>query len=145
MKQRILFALVAIWLATIPAMAQKGFNINRVFGGYYRDKQNATETLMKGSRLDDLKLDIYHSLVITDSPADAEKIEKLVTRDGTRASHKEQTFRKGRLYYGFYVYGNTDFYRYIFYLNKYLNGGNAVTLIYMEGEATPTDIQKMLK
>lgn len=145
MKQRIVFILMAIWLATIPAMAQKGFNINRVFDGSYRDKKNATETLLKGSRLEDLKLDIYHSMVITGSPADAQQIEKLVTRDGTRAAHKEQTFRKGHLYYGFYVFGQTDFYRYIFYLNKYLNGGNAVTLIYMEGNATPIEIQKMLK
>jgi len=145
MKHRLAFILMAAWMVSATAFAQGGLNINKVFGGYYRDKKNATETLLKGSRIADLKLDVYHSVVVADSPSDAQSIEKLVVRDGARANHKEQTFRKGHLYYGFYVFGEADFYRYVFYLNKHLGGGNTVTLIYMEGEATPLDVEKMLK
>lgn len=145
MKRRIVFILTLAWMTFIPCMAQKNFSINSLFDGSYRNKKNATETLVKGSRLDEYGLDIYHSLVVTDSEADATKIERLVLKDGSRARRKEQTFRKGQLYYGFYIFSKSEYNYYIFYLNKLLNGGNSVTLIYMEGEATPSQIERMLK
>lgn len=145
MKKKLIFMLMAIWMALCPAMAQKGFSINSLFNGYYHNKKNATETVLKGSRLDDYKLDIYHSLVVTGSEAEARNIEKLVLKDGSKAIAKEQNFRKGHLYYGFYQFSRADLNHYIFYLNKFLSGGNSVTLIYMEGEATRKEIEKMIK
>lgn len=145
MKKRIFFFLMAVCAGIAQATAQKGFAVNELFDGSYRGNKNATETLLKDSRLDDLKLDVYHSLVVTGSQSDALRIERLVTKDGARASNKEQTFRNGHLYYGFYVFNKAGWYSYIFYLNKHLSGGDSATIIYMEGEATPIDVQRMLK
>lgn len=145
MKKKLIFILMATWIGLCPAMAQKGFNINSLFNGYYHNKKNATETVLKGSRLDEYNLDVYHSLVVTGSETDANNIEKLVLKDGSKAADKEQTFRKGHLYYGFYHFRKSEQNYYIFYLNKHLNDGNSVTLIYMEGEATRWEIEKMLK
>ena len=52
---------------------------------------------------------------------------------------------EGRLYYAYYIFKPVDNYRrYLFFINGFLKGGKKMTLIYMAGEATPEQINKLI-
>ena len=130
------------------AMAQVGLNINRLFDGRYKKAAGATEIIVTGVQAREIGLTVYHSLSLTDKNQ-AELVEGLVVKDGVQAVDKEVEYRNGQLYYGFYTMkkGKRDN-RYIFYLNQNLarkSPKNIVTLIYMEGLASPEEVKKLIR
>lgn len=142
--KRFLILLVAVISLTTNASAQKNLATSGIFNGRYRGNPAASETVITGSALDDYNLDRYHGLTLKDSPAEADFIEPLVIRDGSRAADKEVMYREGRLYYGFYVLPGTFPHRYLFYLNQNIAGGNKIVLVYMEGDASTAEIKKIM-
>ena len=135
-------------MASSTAVAQNGLNINSLFDGRFKKATGATEIIVTGSRANEIGLKVYHSLSVTDE-IQAELIESHVKKDGVQAVDKEVEYRNGQLYYGFYtmkpVKGNK---RYIFFLNQNLarkSPKKVVTLIYMEGNATPEQIKKLIR
>ncbi len=147
MKRFIIIVLTCL-LTTMAAVAQKGLNINRLFDGKYKMATVATEIIVTGSQANEIGLEVYHSVSVTDK-TQAEIIENLVVKDGTQAIDKEVEYRNGQLYYGFYTMKKEKRdNRYIFFLNQNLakkSPKNMVTLIYMEGKATPTQIKKLIR
>ena len=135
-------------LTTIAAMAQNGLNINRLFDGRYKKAAGATEIIVTGIQAREIGLTVYHSISVTDK-TQAEIIENLVVKDGAQAVDKEVEYRSGQLYYGFYTMKKSKRdNRYIFYLNQNLarkSPKNIVTLIYMEGLASPDEIKKLIR
>lgn len=146
--KRITIIILTCLLATMAATAQKGLNINRLFDGRYKKAVGATEIIVTGSQAQEFGLTIYHSVSVTDK-AQAEIIENLVVKDGAQATDKEVEYRNGQLYYGFYTMSKRKSEnRYIFFLNQNLarkTPKNAVTLIYMEGEASADKIKKLIR
>lgn len=145
--KRLISTLLLIASFCIAASAQSSFEIDQLFDGRYRTNPAVTENVMKGGSLKKYDISLYHSLNFTGIPAEAKKIERLVARDGTKATDKEVSYRNGALYYGFYEFpmshGKN---RYIFYLNQHANGsGNKIILIYIEGSAPRNQIKKLLK
>ena len=147
MKQFIIIILTCL-MASSTAVAQNGLNINSLFDGRFKKATGATEIIVTGSRANEIGLKVYHSLSVTDE-IQAELIESHVKQDGVQAVDKEVEYRNGQLYYGFYtmkpVKGNK---RYIFFLNQNLarkSPKKVVTLIYMEGNATPEQIKKLIR
>ena len=147
MKQFIIIILTCL-MATSTAVAQNGLNINQLFDGRFKKATGATEIIVTGSRANEIGLKVYHSLSVTNE-SQAELIESYVKKDGVQAVDKEVEYRNGQLYYGFYtmksVKGNK---RYIFFLNQNLarkSPKKVVTLIYMEGNATPEQIKKLIR
>ena len=135
-------------MASSTAVAQNGLNINQLFDGRFKKATGATEIIVTGSRANEIGLKVYHSLSVTNE-IQAELIESHVIKDGVQAVDKEVEYRNGQLYYGFYtmksVKGNK---RYIFFLNQNLarkSPKKVVTLIYMEGNATPEQIKKLIR
>ena len=147
MKRFIIIVLTCL-LTTMAAVAQKGLNINRLFDGRYKKVAGATEIIVTGSQANEIGLEVYHSVSVTDK-TQAEIIENLVVKDGAQAIDKEVEYRNGQLYYGFYTMKKVKRdNRYIFFLNQNLakkSPKNMVTLIYMEGKATPTQIKKLIR
>ena len=147
MKQFIIIILTCL-MASSTAVAQNGLNINQLFDGRFKKATGATEIIVTGSRANEIGLKVYHSLSVTNE-IQAELIESHVIKDGVQAVDKEVEYRNGQLYYGFYtmksVKGNK---RYIFFLNQNLarkSPKKVVTLIYMEGNATPEQIKKLIR
>ncbi|MBR5685805.1 MAG: hypothetical protein IKX18_06615 [Muribaculaceae bacterium] len=147
MKQFIIIILTCL-MASSTAVAQNGLNINSLFDGRFKKATGATEIIVTGSRANEIGLKVYHSLSVTDE-IQAELIESHVKKDGVQAVDKEVEYRNGQLYYGFYtmkpVKGNK---RYIFFLNQNLarkSPKKVVTLIYMEGNATPEQIKRLIR
>ena len=143
--RRLLLSITILLIAVAPAAAQKGLNINQLFDGRYRANKYATETVITGSQLAPMNLTVYRALTIYRQPMLAEKIEKLVIKDGDKSDSSEVRYNSGRLYYGFYVLkpkdGNN---RYILYLNKGTGNSNVITLIYLEGKASPAQVKSMI-
>jgi hypothetical protein len=136
-------------LATLPVLAQSGLNINSLFDGRYKTNPYAAEYIVTGPAAWEIDLEVYHSLKVTQKEQQ-DLIESLVNKDGATALDKEVQLRNGKLYYGFYTLSMTKKgrNRYIFFLNQNLakkSPKNMVTLIYMEGKATPSQIKKLIR
>ena len=146
--KRITTIMMICMLFASTAMAQVGLNINRLFDGRYKKAAGATEIIVTGVQAREIGLTIYHSLSVTDK-SQAELVEGLVIKDGAQAIDKEVEYRNGQLYYGFYTMKKSKRdNRYIFYLNQNLarkSPKNIVTLIYMEGLASPDEIKKLIR
>lgn len=147
--KRITLIFITCVLATLPVLAQSGLHINSLFDGRYKKDPHATELIVTGSGARDINLKVYHSLKLTQK-SQQNLVESLVVKDGVKAEEKEVEYRSGQLYYGFYVLpaSKSGSHRYIFYLNQNLAHNapkNMVTLIYMEGKATPEEIKKIIR
>ena len=142
-RQLILFLLILCIVA--PLCAQKGLQVNSLFGGRYKNREDATEVLLKGLKISGYGLSLFRSLTLPGNTQEARRVEQLVRADAATAIDKETGLKGGRLYYGFYRFrsnGRTN--RYLFYRNNTLHtGGNpTMTLIYMEGTATIDDLKR---
>ncbi|MBQ6167732.1 MAG: hypothetical protein IJK41_09945 [Muribaculaceae bacterium] len=147
--KRISILIAVMTLVALPVLAQSGLNINALFDGRYKTNPYAAEYIVTGPAAWDIDLEVYHSLKVTQKEQQ-ELIESLVNKDGATAVDKEVQLRNGKLYYGFYTLSKTKKgrNRYIFFLNQNLakkTPKNMVTLIYMEGKATPTQIKKLIR
>lgn len=147
--KRISILIAVMALVALPVLAQSGLNINSLFDGRYKTNPYAAEYIVTGPAAWDIDLEVYHSLKVTEKEQQV-LIESLVTKDGATAVDKEVQLRNGKLYYGFYTLSKTKKgrNRYIFFLNQNLakkTPKNMVTLIYMEGKATPTQIKKLIR
>ena len=147
--KRISILIAVMTLVALPVLAQSGLNINALFDGRYKTNPYAAEYIVTGPAAWDIDLEVYHSLKVTQKEQQ-ELIESLVNKDGATAVDKEVQLRNGKLYYGFYTLSKTKKgrNRYIFFLNQNLakkTPKNMVTLIYMEGKATPTQIKNLLR
>ncbi len=147
--KRITIIITLTVLTILPALAQSGLHINSLFDGRYKKNPYAAEYIVTGPGAWEIDLEIYHSLKVTEKEQQ-ELIESLVNKDGAQAIDKEMQLRNGKLYYGFYTLSQTKKKRnrYIFFLNQNLakkNPKNMVTLIYMEGKASPEKIKKLIR
>ena len=141
--------IIAVMALALPVLAQSGLNINSLFDGRYKKNPYAADYIVTGPNAREINLEVYHSLKVTQKEQQ-DLIESLVNKDGATAIDKEVQLRNGRLYYGFYTLSKTKKgrNRYIFFLNQNLaktSPKNMVTLIYMEGKATPAQIKKLIR
>lgn len=145
MKRRFLLSIL-LSLMALPLLAQKGMAIQELFDGRYKDRQGATEVLVKGRKLKPYGLTLFRSLTFRPSKVEIQRIEQLVRTDARRASDKDTDTQNGRLFYGFYGFPPTDGrYCYLFYRNDGARSGRLteVTVVYMEGTATAEQLKRM--
>lgn len=144
MKKQMALLLLAL-AAALPLSAQKGLSIAKFFDGRYRDRSDAVEVYMKGRSVERYDLSLFRSLTLAEPGAVAADMERCVRSDAARAVDSEVGMKGGRLYYGFYrLPSSGGENRYLFFRNDALGrgGGRAVTLIYMQGDATPDAIRR---
>lgn len=146
MKRFFLLLFIILAIGFTEASAQSGLNIEPLFTSDFTRDARCKSTLIRGDRVAPFSLRLYRSLSLTGMPGAAPQIEAKVRKDGARATDKEVSYKAGRLAYGFYTLppaGGMN--RYIFYLNSGADSRNKIVLLYMEGEATASEIRKMLK
>ncbi len=150
----IILSLMLLIAATPAAYSQKGLGIEPFFEENTPHNPDASVNVVSitGNKLKEHDLSIYRSVSVTGDDALAQRIERAVTRDGTKAESREVSLKKGHLYFGFYSLPPVDNdnrhmgeNRYIFYLNSTLDGGRKITLIYLQGKAEPWQIRRMIK
>ena len=147
--KRITILITVMALTILPVLAQSGLHINSLFDGRYKTNPYAAECIVTGPAAWEIDLEVYHSLKVTQKEQQ-DLIESLVNKDGATAVDKEVQLRNGKLYYGFYTLSKTKKgrNRFIFFLNQNLakqSPRNMVTLIYMEGKASPAQIKKLIR
>lgn len=129
------------WAAAVEPPA-----VTTYLNGRPHKDAKASEAVVTGSALKPYDLDEYRGLTLTDSPAEAAKIEKAVVTDARTAADREISYRDGKIYYAFLTLPPRDGRnRYVFYLNQHLVGGDKIVLIYMRGKADAAQIKKMIK
>ena len=97
---------IFLWLMALflplQLYAQKGLNINSLFGGQFRKQRDASEVLMKGRQLQSYNLTLFRSLTLPVATANAARVEALVRADASTAIDKDAALRGKYLYYGFH-------------------------------------------
>ena len=146
--KRIFTATLLLLLMQATAFSQKGLQVDQLFGGPYLQRKDATEVLLKGSRLRAYKLSLFRSITLTPAEGEAERFEKCMLADAKLAVDKELAHQKGHLYYGFCQFkprGGTR--RYLFYRDNGLHAdvhrNRQISLIYMEGTASPQELKHL--
>ena len=147
MKTKIYITLILLCVGTLGSQAQNGLEINRIFKDFHR-ADNVTETIVSGAQLVDLGLDTYRSIIVSgdDAKDSAAIIAKAVTADASRAVSKEVSYVDGHLFYAQYTLkpiGNRN--RYIFFVDNTLKGDSRVMLVYMEGQASPEKVRRLIR
>ena len=142
--------LIFIILCTISVLiaSAQDLHVNDCFSDNILDNKCVTAVKVKGERLDAYKLSTFRSITITDNQHLATWVRKCVAHDASLANDREEGVKNGVLQYGFYVFRKSGKkYSYIFYRNN--NPGKSsitdVTLVYMEGKATLSELKQMFK
>ena len=145
-----LLTLLLISIGSLSLAAQSGFHIGPLFGNRYQNRKDATEVLLRGKRVKPYKLTLFRSLTLQPQGREATTLEQLVLKDGQTAIDKEVSLRNGHVYYAFYqlpmAKGQK---RYLFFRNNALAPTRSqkadLTLIYMEGSATLSELKQYFK
>lgn len=148
MKRLLTIILLGLSLA---ASAQKGLEINRVFGGKYINDPSVTETLMSGNQ----KFLVKHNMSTLAtfrgiSAKYAPIIQPLVLADGTHATARNVRYKNGKLQYAFYILAPNEENsvknnRYIYYINNETAKNPSVILIYFDGKLKPNQAEALIK
>ena len=137
---------------SLCAFAQKGLRINDVFEGKVVSKSQMKESLIKGDNLAAYKLKVLHTAKFTTHNTNREEVEKLFSQDmENRLSDDDENMelesRNGRLYYAIVQLTDSekDAHRFICYQCRDNKGRYDITLVYMEGSASLSDLRKTFK
>lgn len=148
MKKAILLFIMTV--GCLSLQAQSNLHISPVFD-HISDYGKDTKTVwVKGKELRKYKLTLYRS-ISTENSQMAANMEKAVLADSRKAADKEVGYIGSHLYFAFLSLppeaAGQDFMRFIFYRNPSLkNGGkNEVTLVYMEGQITMSELKNLFK
>lgn len=143
-----LLLLLSLWAG---ASAQKGLEINKVFGGKYVSDPSVTETLMSGEQR------FLRSRGLTtlatfrgDSKTYAPILQPLVLTDGSHATGRNIRYRNGKLQYAFFILKPTEINgktikRYLYYLNNEKAKRPSAMLIYFEGTLSRSQAESLIR
>lgn len=137
---------------SLCASAQKGLRINEVFEGKLIEKQRMGESLVKGENLAAYNLKVLHTVKFGANDKERARVDQLFTEDMKERisdddSNMEFESRDGFIYYA--IVQLTDnkegTHRYICYQCKERYSHYYITLVYMEGMASLSDLRNTFK
>ena len=153
--KRIFITMLVLTAIVLTASAQKGLQINSIFGGTYGSDPNVTETMMSGEHRY-LTSNGLTVMATFKGPAStyAKIVEPLVLADGAHATGRNVRYKNGKLCFAYFVLpsvtsGGKKINRYLYYLDNAANKGSNVMVLYFEGEIpqnlAATLIQSLIK
>lgn len=129
----------------VTAMAQEGLFVEDLFDGRLIAPRLMKQTVIKGSQLHSYKLDTYKSLFFTVAEDMLHQVEIRVIRDAYDAEDKQMEYVDGHLTYALICLPplgqNSN--RFLCYQATEIKGLWDVTVVYLRGEATREDLNKM--
>ena len=142
MKRLIITLMVCA--ATLVAEAQ--IQASHIFND--KNSNHMSSSCIEGNSLKPYKLTLFSTVTTRDRRL-FEHAEEIIEGNEHKAIDKECGYINGRLYYGFYQFkpDNKGKYRYLFYRNSSLRDDEPceITLVYMEGYPTLTELKKMFQ
>lgn len=149
--KRLLATLIVMLGIIAGASAQKGLEINKVFGGKYVSDPSVTETLMSGEQ----KFLRSHRLTTLATFRGASKtyapiLQPLVLADGNNAIGRNVRYRDGKLQYAFFILKPTEangkkINRYLYYLNNENSKRPSAMLIYFDGSLSRSQAESLIR
>ena len=145
--KKILICLMALFLFTGAAFAQRGLNCYPVFQGRVIPKKQMVVTEVRGDGMATYKLSYYRSVRFQVDTLMARKVADLVEADALSADSAETEKTGGLLTYALVQlqpWGITR--RYLCYQARPTEyNGWMITILYLEGSATLEDLRSMFE
>ena len=143
------FYIIFICLVATIALSAQELNIDDCFGDHVLAKKSVTAVKVKGERLKAYNLTTFRSVTVAADKRTASWVQRMVKKDASLATDREEGVKDGILQYAFYVFRHkkSKTYRYIFFRNNKpeQDAVTDVTLVYMEGKATLGELKQMFK
>ena len=145
------YLLIFCTLVALSSWAQEGLAIKEIFDGKMIRKEQIQETYIKGELLKEYKLNTLRTIKFTASETEREKAEAIFMKDleNNRLTESESCkleVRNNHLYYAIVQLSDTGKqHRYICFQGKKTGQDYAITLVYIEGMATLTELEHTLK
>lgn len=143
--------LLVLLTSSLLLSAQEGLSIAGLFGQStaFAHPENVTETHLSGKKLKVYRLSLFRSLKVEHATGtDIEKMERAVRADAARAVDKQLLHRGNSIHYAFCKLPDRQgLHRYLIYRNKATKNGrdNELHLIYMEGTASPEELEQIFR
>ena len=145
MKNLLLITLGA-FLALVPAGAQAGLQIDSLFNGAIVPASTVTESVVSGKELKPYNLDYFRSIRFKATDAEIDRVVSWLEADALIAVNKEMDSENGKLVYALLRFpADRDRNRYVGYQVKEVSDSKFVTVVYLTGKATASDLKVIFK
>ena len=138
--KRFLLITLGVLLALAPARAQAGLQIDSLFNGSLVPASKVTESVVSGRDLKAYNLDYFRSIRFKATEAEIDKVTTWLEGDALTAVSKEMDTEDGSL-----VYADRERNKYVGYQVKEASGSKYVTVVYLTGKATASDLRVIFK
>lgn len=146
MKRFIIITLGAFLSLAPPALAQAGLQIDSLFNGAIVPASTITESVVSGKELKSYNLDYFRSVRFKATDAEIDKIISWLEVDALVAVNKEMDSEDGKLIYALLSFpADRNRNKYVGYQIKEVSGGKFVTVVYLTGKASLSDLKVIFK
>ena len=145
MKKLLLITLGA-FLALVPTRAQAGLQIDSLFNGAIVPASTVTESVVSGKELKPYNLDYFRSIRFKATDSEIDRVVSWLEADALIAVNKEMDSEDGKLVYALLRFpADRDRNKYVGYQIKELSDSKFVTVVYLTGKATASDLKVIFK
>ena len=145
MKNLLLITLGAL-LALVPARAQAGLQIDSLFSGAIVPASTVTESVVSGKELKPYNLDYFRSIRFKATDSEIDRVVSWLEADALIAVNKEMDSENGKLVYALLRFpADRDRNKYVGYQIKEESDSKFVTVVYLTGKATASDLKVIFK
>ena len=146
MKRFIIITLGAFLALAPPVVAQAGLQIDSLFSGAMVPASTITESVVSGKELKPYNLDYFRSVRFKATDAEIDKVISWLAVDALIAVNKEMDSENGRLVYALLGFpAGRDRNKYVGYQVKEMSGNKFVTVVYLSGKASVSDLKIIVK
>ena len=144
---RFLVITVGVFLAlATSARAQEGLQIDSLFSGAFVPEAKVTESVVSGKELKPYNLDYFRSIRFQATDPEIARIAAWIEVDALSASSKEMDHEDGEVTYALLSYPDVkNKHKYIGFQVKEAAGQRFVTVVYLTGKATTSDLRVIFK
>ena len=145
MKNLLLITLGA-FLALVPSRAQAGLQIDSLFSGAIVPASTVTESVVSGKELKPYNLDYFRSIRFKATDSEIDRVVSWLEEDALIAVNKEMDSENGKLVYALLRFpADRDRNKYVGYQVKEVSDSKFVTVVYLTGKATASDLKVIFK
>lgn len=143
--RKIFICIAFSFLGLASALAQESFKTDSVFNWHPRSQ--VTMSVVKGKELKAYNLDYFKSIRFKATDEETTHVLRWLEDDSATAIDDEKVSADGHLVYRLMRFSGQkpSLYQYIGFQQKRIDGEAYLTVVYMKGEATPDDLNKIFK
>ena len=146
MKKFLIISLVAFLALAVGARAQDGLQIDSLFSGAFVPAAKVTESIVSGKELKPYNLDYFHSMRFQATDQEIARVATWIETDALTAVSKEMDSEEGKLTYALLDFpADKARHRYVGFQVKEAAGQRFVTVVYLTGKATQSNLKVIFK